>query len=295
MESVCLVVVTYNRLYELKRLLNYVNKQSKKVDEIIIVNNGSTDGTGEWLKSQNHIHHIFQENKGSAGGFYTGMVKALELEFDYIWTMDDDGFPEENNLNELWKIRNQNEIIASVCISDTDKDTLSFPYNKIKNKKIEKYSELRSYFNNIINDWASPYNSLLIPKNVLLRYGLPNPNLFIWGDEVEYYFRLKKQGVNFITALNSIQFHPINKQKKIDYRGHSYYDGNIDWKAYCYFRNLAFISKDEFKFFGLRTLINNILFRLHKDGILKGFRNSYLISIAHFHGVFGILNKKVPF
>lgn len=296
MESVCLVVVTYNRLNELKRLMNYVNQQSKKVDKIIVVNNGSTDGTNEWINSQNYIYQIIQENKGSAGGFYIGLVKALEFGFEYVWIMDDDGYPEENNLFELWKHRKADEIIASVCISDEDKETLSFPYtDKKTGRKFEKYSELKLHFNDLIKDWASPYNSLLISKNILSNNGLPNPKLFIWGDEVEYFFRLKKMGVKFNTALKSIQYHPINRQKFTSYRGSKYYDNKIDWRAYCYFRNQAFISRNDFKFFGIRTLLKNVIFRLKKDGIFLGLKNSLLIIKAHFHGVFGILNKKLPF
>lgn len=296
MEKVCLVVVTYNRLNELKRLISHVNQQSKKVDKIIVVNNGSTDGTNEWINSQNYIYQIIQENKGSAGGFYTGLVKALEFGFEYVWIMDDDGYPEENNLFELWKHRKADEIIASVCISDEDKETLSFPYTeKNTGKKFEKYSELSLHFNELINDWASPYNSLLIPQTILSNNGLPNPKLFIWGDEVEYFLRLKKSGVKFNTALKSIHYHPINRQKFTSFKGFNYFDNKIDWRAYCYFRNRAFISRNDFKFFGIRTVLKNVIFRLKKDGIFIGLKNSLLIIKAHFHGVFGILSKKLPF
>lgn len=42
------VVVTYNRLSLLKRNLDCL-RQNKPLSSIIVVNNGSTDGTAEWL------------------------------------------------------------------------------------------------------------------------------------------------------------------------------------------------------------------------------------------------------
>ena len=41
------VVVTYNRLNLLQRVVGALKGQSKKLDKIYIVNNGSTDGTKE--------------------------------------------------------------------------------------------------------------------------------------------------------------------------------------------------------------------------------------------------------
>ena len=45
------VICTYNRLLQLKRGLYTLMNQSVKPDEIIIVDDGSSDGTGEWVKS----------------------------------------------------------------------------------------------------------------------------------------------------------------------------------------------------------------------------------------------------
>ncbi len=43
------VVVTYNRLNLLQRVVGALKGQSKRLDKIYIINNGSTDGTKEWL------------------------------------------------------------------------------------------------------------------------------------------------------------------------------------------------------------------------------------------------------
>lgn len=90
--NIIAVVVTYNRIELLKRNIRCL-QQNKPVSSIIIVNNGSTDGTTEWLASQKELTVINQPNVGGAGGFYTGIQHAYNAHADWIWCMDDDVFP----------------------------------------------------------------------------------------------------------------------------------------------------------------------------------------------------------
>ena len=107
------VVVTYNRLELLKHGIECLRKQ-RQLSEIIIVNNGSTAGTTEWLKGiggmasqvstaskEPNIDVINQENVGGSGGFYTGIKAAFDDGADWIWCMDDDVFPREDCLDNL--------------------------------------------------------------------------------------------------------------------------------------------------------------------------------------------------
>ena len=75
-------------------------KQSNAYLEILVVINGSTDGTKEMLKEFDLIT-IEQENLGSAGGFQTGIDFACKYNFKYCWLMDDDGYPHFQALDKL--------------------------------------------------------------------------------------------------------------------------------------------------------------------------------------------------
>lgn len=48
-EIVCAVVVTYNRKQLLRRCLSALLAQSRTVDEILLIDNASSDGTNEML------------------------------------------------------------------------------------------------------------------------------------------------------------------------------------------------------------------------------------------------------
>ena len=63
MEKIYAVVVTFNRLELLKRNIDSL-RQNHPIERIIVVNNGSTDGTREWLSEQSDLLVITQENVG---------------------------------------------------------------------------------------------------------------------------------------------------------------------------------------------------------------------------------------
>ena len=93
MEKITAVVVTYCRLELVKKTISALRNQLYKLDSIIVVDNNSTDGTSEWLDSQNDLVVIHQENIGGSGGFYRGIKEAYDRGADWIWCMDDDVYP----------------------------------------------------------------------------------------------------------------------------------------------------------------------------------------------------------
>ena len=76
------VVVTCNRLDQLQftvqRLLKF---DAAELDAVVVVDNASTDGTGDWLATFDDprlVVHRHAENGGSAAGFESGMRLAVE-------------------------------------------------------------------------------------------------------------------------------------------------------------------------------------------------------------------------
>ena len=83
--QIAAVVVTFNRIELLKKVINALRNQTKKIDQIIVVNNSSTDGTLDWLNMQTDIIIVTQENLGSSGEQFTGAKTAFEMGFEWIW------------------------------------------------------------------------------------------------------------------------------------------------------------------------------------------------------------------
>lgn len=88
MAEVSIIIPTYNRLWCLPRAIESCRNTKCEV-EIIIVDDGSTDGTWEWLNRQKNLTFIKQENKGQTYAINAGSSRATGK---YIRFLDSDDF-----------------------------------------------------------------------------------------------------------------------------------------------------------------------------------------------------------
>jgi glycosyltransferase involved in cell wall biosynthesis len=87
--KVCVLIPTYNNQ---KTLAKVIDEVLTHTDDVILINDGSTDDTANILKSYPNLVLIeYPENKGKGYALKLGLQKARELEFDYAITIDSDG------------------------------------------------------------------------------------------------------------------------------------------------------------------------------------------------------------
>lgn len=87
--NVCAVIPTYNNA---NTLADVVTGVKKYINDVIVVVDGSTDGSIEILNKIKDITIIsFEYNKGKGTALKAGIKKSLELGFDYMLTIDSDG------------------------------------------------------------------------------------------------------------------------------------------------------------------------------------------------------------
>lgn len=148
-ELLLVLIVTYNRLSDLKICVETVRKQTYKYFNILVVNNGSTDGTKEWLVQQADIITINQENLGGAGGFYTGMKYMYDNGYEWLVMMDDDGIPDKNEIKNLIQSYDKvvsavgKEVILNALVADKDdKDYTAFLWAR-GSRRTTKITELQ--------------------------------------------------------------------------------------------------------------------------------------------------------
>lgn len=85
----CVIVPTYNNHKTLRRVLDSVLEFT---ENIIIVNDGSTDATSEILKEYSQLMQIHHpKNIGKGRALRNGFRKAIEMNFEYAITIDSDG------------------------------------------------------------------------------------------------------------------------------------------------------------------------------------------------------------
>jgi GT2 family glycosyltransferase len=242
MNKIAAIVVTYNRKDCLINCLDAIRRQTLSPDIIYIVDNHSANDTAEMLltdkiisvvpemnitedivinsqtdslnKSNNAIliKYIYKsENTGGAGGFYTGMKTAYDDGYEWLWMMDDDGIPAEDGLEQLFIGANKYNLdyANALVIATEDRFSLSFRVAKGKTN-IDDYKDI-----DIVYNVANPFNGTFINRRVPEKIGFIKKEMFIWGDEVEYFLRIKKNNFPTGTIVKSIHYHPKNKQNTV--------------------------------------------------------------------------------
>jgi rhamnopyranosyl-N-acetylglucosaminyl-diphospho-decaprenol beta-1,3/1,4-galactofuranosyltransferase len=235
MEKVIAVVVTYNRQALLSECINALRNQTRKPDAILVVNNGSTDNTEQWLQQQTDVISINQKNIGGAGGFSTAIQAGYKKDYEWIWCMDDDGAPKEDALEQLLAVEcNDLKLLNCAVINKDDKK--SFVWNTGGHRSLDEVE------GNIIEGIGHPFNGTFINRRIVERVGVPKAQFFLWGDETEYYYRIvKKNNIPVCTVASSIHYHPaatFSFKQDWDYK--------TAWKMYFYIRNRLHIHKAKF-------------------------------------------------
>src|SRR4249919_1261169 len=100
---VAAVVVTYNRSDVLRNALTGLLAQTRPLDELIVVDNASTDGTSDMLAADFPTARVVRmsENLGPGGGYAEGLREAVSNGHDWVWVFNDDDVPDSDALEVL--------------------------------------------------------------------------------------------------------------------------------------------------------------------------------------------------
>ena len=271
MDKVIAVVVTYNRQLLLSHCITALRNQTRKIDKILVINNGSTDNTEEWLNRQEDVDFVTQKNVGGAGGFCTGIKTAFEKRYSWIWMMDDDGYPKEDALERLLEEDNEELCLRNCAVIDKE-DRKSFVW------KTGNHATINDVTDTIIKNVAHPFNGTLLHRKIIERVGFPNANLFLWGDETEYYYRIvRKNKIPFYTKTNSIHYHPTSA-----YSYKNDWSFNSNWKMYYYIRNRYFILQTKFSESSIIAFLMYLGFLISFSGTIVLFQKTNKVKKLGF-------------
>lgn len=238
--KVIAVVVTYNRSQLLKRNIASLRKNSPYA--IIVVNNGSTDDTREWLAEQTDLIVITQANVGGSGGFYTGIQQAMERGADWIWCMDDDVFPRPDCLSNLLDHTASEEVgilaprrlmEGNIFTNDFQAVNLTNPFSSMYKKKLKK-----QVINKPVEILGTAFEGLFIRKEAVEKIGLPNKDLFIFCDDTDYCLRAVLAGYKILYIPSAL----MDKEKFFSNDTWNERNKKKKWKRFYQIRNSTYLN-----------------------------------------------------
>lgn len=125
--KISLIIPTYNRANLIENTLLSALNQTLKVNEIIVIDDGSTDNTKQLL-AQYNVKYIFQENQGVSSARNRGIKEAQN---EWICFLDSDDIWEEDKIEKQISFHKQN---PHILFSHTD-ELWRFNNKIIKQKK----------------------------------------------------------------------------------------------------------------------------------------------------------------
>ncbi|MES2504238.1 MAG: glycosyltransferase [Myxococcota bacterium] len=277
--KVLAVVVTYNRCALLERCLNHLEKQIAYPDQLVVIDNGSTDGTAKML-AERFVNTISQPNLGSAGGWHRGIECALNEKFDAVWLMDDDGYPAPEALKILKAaMLPDRACVSSVVVREDEPSLLVFPLRAFG--RLQTIEALKKRLPEGVLDAAHLFNGALVSLSAVRKTGNVTAEYFIYGEEVDFFLRLKKIG-KVVSILSALHYHP-----DVNLRPYS------KQKVYYYLKNMLIINARYYRWPALRSLVILVmlLFRIaNRNGIrtVVAYRTSIFRAVARgFQGKLG--------
>lgn len=192
------IVSSYNSLSLLQTFIFHLNNQTNKNFNLIVADDGSSDGTIQWLE-KNNIFFISQEDQG----FRLARIRNLASVWannKYIMFTDCDCMFEPNLIQEFYRKRKRKNTIYSFPRYELFKNGLSKPLfdkdKKIKEKMIGSNIICERKYLNMINGFDESYN----------KYGFEDSDL------IERFYLL---GFKFEEIKTSKYYH-INHRNKND-------------------------------------------------------------------------------
>jgi len=280
--SIASVTVAYNAASFLSKQLDALLRQSRSLDEIIVVNNGSTDGTIRLLST--HYPQVtvldFPTNTGVGSGFAAGLAYATEgKKYDWVWLLDHDSVPGHDGLEAL---------LQGLGLADDSSIGILAP--------TPVHPETRISYPGLLwrNGWHVPparalrqsvcFVDAVISSGTLIRreavecVGLPRTDFFIDFVDFEYCLRVRNHGYRIAMVRDSHLEHAVGSPGTIKILGYSkVWASHPPWREYYYSRNYTFTIWDYYpdwrsKLFVVRRLLRHavaiIAFGQHKRACL---------------------------
>ncbi len=230
MKLVSVIIVNYNTRDVLLDCIRNLHKSDYKNLEIIVVDNGSSDGSYDAVKENfSYVIAIKAENRGISAGYNLGIKNSKG---DYLLYMGSDAFPKESTISGMVDYFEANKDVgAATCKLILRDGTLDpdahrgFPtpwaalthFSKL-NKVFPKSKTFNQYFMGYEN-MDIPHeidlcisHFMLMRREILDKIGLWDEDYFVYGEDVDMCYRIKQAGYKlmYLPQFESLHYKGVS-------------------------------------------------------------------------------------
>lgn len=208
--TVVAVILTFNRREQLRSLLDRLPELEVGPDHVLVVDNGSTDGTFDVATRAAAGSPIpttvirARRNGGSAEGYHAALDWCRQSGFEWAWLVEDDLIPAPDALRRLLEHDAVGDDSTSALVSavhDANGHPLLVPRGRLRRRffgtpcipiAVDEYgsgSVRLQYFG---------FLGSLVRLSMIDRSGLPRRDMLGWIDDVDFSSRLARVGAAWL-------------------------------------------------------------------------------------------------
>jgi GT2 family glycosyltransferase len=186
---------------------------------VVVVDNGSSDDSVARIRTAHPTIHLLEtgKNLGFSGGNNAGIREAMRHEVEYVWLLNNDTEPAPGALREMIRAAEADARLGAVG------SVLHYASDPQK---------VQAWGGGWINLWhgysshatAPPKTgsrldfltaaSMLVRRSALEEVGLMDDRYFLYWEDVELCFRLRRNGWSLGVAPSAVVLHKVNASTK---------------------------------------------------------------------------------
>jgi GT2 family glycosyltransferase len=269
--QISIIIPNFNGEHFLKECLNSIKKQNFSHYEVIIVDNGSNDGSVEYIKDNYDEFTLIQNQKNL--GFATAVNQGIKSSnAEYVFLLNNDTELEVECVSKLLNCIGKDENIfgvSSKMIQNQDRNliddagdeyTLLGYTKKVGNKRsTELYQSKREIF-------SACAGAALYRRNIFDIIGYFDENFFAYMEDVDISYRARIYGFKCVYCPEAVVYHDVSATSGSKYNA---------FKIRLAARNNVYVP---YKNMPWPQLILNLMF------LILGFLIKYLVFLKKGHG-----------
>ena len=212
--KVSVVTPNYNGERFLKAFFDSLNNDSECIGEVIIVDNGSTDGSKEFIKGSSFNFPVNLIENTENLGFSPAVNQGIEnAKYEYVFSLNNDTEIREGSIKALVELISSADDIFSVqakMLQYNNKnliDDVGDEYNLLAWTKKVGENHNSSEFTEVREIFSSCAGAAMYKKSALDEIGYFDDNFFAYMEDVDLAIRSRIHGFRNLLCPQAVVYH----------------------------------------------------------------------------------------